>query len=132
MSTFKIQSARTDMKMAFSSIEGDYFTVRLISDRVSATRKVWGYTDSYLLADLFEWLASQERPWADRQSWESLEGELKVSAACSSLGAVTFEVELSEYGTAEEWHVSTQICAEFGQLPAYAKQVRKFFGKSPS
>ena len=95
-------------------------------------REVWAYTDAYGFADLMEHLASYEKPWLGAKSWESIEGEFKFSATCSKLGQVTFELELSHYGCAEEWLLKIQINSELGQLPKSAKSARRFFGKSPS
>ena len=81
---------------------------------------------------LMEGLAFHEKGWSDRQQWETIKGEFKVSAKCSKLGQVTFEIEFSHYGCAEEWLVKTQLNTELGQVPRLAKSARAFFGKSPS
>jgi len=129
---FRIKSSHTDLELILSDIKGDYFIARISSKHMKITREVWAYADAYGFAELFEWLASQEKPWNEKQSWESLEGEFKFSAMCSSLGVITFEVEFNHYGCAEEWQAKTQLSSEFGQLPALAKQAREFFGESPS
>ena len=113
-------------------MKGDYFVAQIESSHLNVTREVWAYTDAHGFADLFEWLASQKKPWNEKQSWESLEGEFKFSSTCSSLGTITFEVELQHQGCAEEWQIKTQISSEFGQLPTLAKRARRFFGETPS
>ena len=124
----KLKSSDTDLEISFTNINGDNFTVQIISSNLNVKREVWAYTDAHGLAELFEWLANQKKPWGKKEKWESLEGEFTFSASCSSLGTVTFEIELNHYGCAEEWLVKTQISSEFGQLPTLAKQARSFFG----
>lgn len=131
MSDFQIRSSETEATLLFSGIRGDYFTV-VLSGPVNASRDVWAYTDSHGLADLFEWMASQSKPWNGSEGWESIEGELKIYASCTILGAVTFDIEMKHLGIAEEWRVVTQIKSEFGQLPSLATKARSFFGPSPS
>jgi len=93
---------------------------------------VWAYTDAHGVADLFEWMASQDKPWGKARGWESIEGEFKLIASCNLRGKVTLDLEMNHMGCAEEWRVQTQIKFEFGQLPGLAKQARVFFGPSPS
>lgn len=132
MSEFRIKSVESDLEMILSDIKGDYFKVRVVSAHLNAIREVWAYTDASGLADFMEHLASHEKPWAGTEHWESLEGEFKFSAKCSLLGRVTFEIELSHEGCAEEWLVRTQLSSELGQLPKLAKSARAFFGEAPS
>lgn len=132
MTEFRIVSSETKATLLFTGIKGDYFRVALESGPVNASRDVWAYTDAHGLADLFEWMASQSKPWSGTEGWESIEGEFKVYASCSVLGAVTFNIELNHLGIAEEWRVASRIKSEFGQLPSLAIKARSFFGPSPS
>lgn len=132
MSEFRIESSETEATLLFTGIRGDYFTVVLSSGPVNASRDVWAYTDAYLLADLFEWMAAQTKPWSGTEGWESIEGEFKIYASCSTLGAVTFDIEMNHLGIAEEWRLKGQIKSEFGQLPRLSTKARSFFGPSPS
>jgi len=131
MCEFKIKSTDTDLEVVFSNKEDDYFTVKIYSNHLMGVQRVWGYTDAYTFANLFEWIASQKKPWNEKQTWESIEGEFKFSATCSLVGKVKFEIELNENDSSEQWKIKTQVSSEFGQLPTLAKQSRKFFGKSP-
>ncbi|SDT09687.1 hypothetical protein SAMN05216421_2890 [Halopseudomonas xinjiangensis] len=132
MSEFQIESSDTEATLLFSGIRGDYFTVALSSGPVNARRDVWAYTDAHGLADLFEWMALQSKPWSGTEGWESLEGEFNIYASCCALGAVTFDIEMSHLGIVEEWRVTSRIKSEFGQLPSLATKARSFFGPSPS
>ena len=132
MTDFRIKSTSSDLELLLTDIKGDYFVANITSNHLRVVREVWAYTDAHGFADLFEWLAFQKKPWDKKQSWESLEGEFKFSAACNSLGKITFELELQNQGCAEEWEIKTQITSEFGQLPILAKRARRFFGESPS
>jgi hypothetical protein len=132
MSEFRIKSSDSDLELILSDIQGDFFKARIVSKYLNTIREVWAYTDAYGFADLMENLSSYEKPWTDLKRWESIEGEFKILASCSKLGTVTFEIELSHHGCAEEWAVKTQLNSELGQLPRIAKSARAFFGASPS
>lgn len=131
MSKFIIKSSTSDLKLEFSDIEGDYFTVTLKSFYLNSMLTVFAYTDSYAFADLMEHLACQKQPWQGEKSWESIEGEFKFIATCNALGQVTFEASLSNFDCAEKWSVKTNLLSEFGQLEQLAKSARTFFGKGP-
>lgn len=132
MSEFRVRSSESEAVLRFAGIRGDYFTVALTSGPVYASRDVWTYTDAHGLADFFEWMASQGKPWSGTEGWESIEGEFKIYASCSLLGTVAFDIEINHLGIAEEWQIASQIKTEFGQLPSLAKKARSFFGLSPS
>lgn len=132
MKEFRIKSSDSDFELILSDIQGDYFKARIASKHINTVREVYAYTDAYGFADMMESLASHEKGWSDIQRWETIEGEFKVSIKCNKLGKVTFEIEFSHYGCAEEWLVKTQLNTELGQLPRLAKSARAFFGQSPS
>lgn len=132
MKTFTIKSNASDLALEFSDIESESFTVRLESNHISASRKVYDYPDIHRFPDLLERLALHDKPWDGEISWESLEGEFKFSASCSSLGSVTFRVMLNSYFGGEDWNVETIILSEMGQLQVFARSARLFFGATPS
>lgn len=127
---FIIKSSTSDLTLMLSDINGDYFKVTLKSFHLNTTREVYAYTDGDGFAKMFERLASYNKPWAGEEIWESLEGEFKLSANCSTLGQVTFKINLSYMGCSEEWSVETDLLYEFGQLEKLAKSARAFFGES--
>lgn len=131
MSEFTIKSNDSDLRLTLTDVNGDYFTAKVISDRLSAQISVWAHSDSYGFADLFDWLAIQDKPWDGEQSWQSLEGEFKVAATCSSLGVIMFKVYFERFGGDEDWKIETEIRSEMGQMPELARAARIFFGKSP-
>lgn len=116
--------------MFLSSID-DHFTVELKGRSVYATQVVYAYTDALGVAELFARLAANERPWTGVESWESLEGEFRLSAMCSPLGEVTFFLEIAGMqGAPEEWRVSASITTEFGQLCQLSAGARRLFGSA--
>jgi Family of unknown function (DUF6228) len=131
MKEFRIKSSLSDVELRLFNIQGDYFTVEIVSGSMKAIREVWAYTDAYTFADLIEALASHDRPWEGSECWESLEGEFKFSATCTKLGQVMFEIELSQSGNAEFWLIKSQIRSDFGTLPILARSARVFFGNTP-
>jgi Family of unknown function (DUF6228) len=131
MPEFRIQSSDSDLALVLSDIRGDYFGISVESRRLSAICEIWGYTDAYGFADLWEFLASQTQPWQGEKTWISLEGEFEFSATCSSLGQLTFTITLSDNRCAEPWQMTTELRQEMGQLPNLARSARTFFGPSP-
>ena len=132
MSKFQIKSSDSDLVFTLSERNGDYFTASLKASHITAEREVYAYTDAHGFADLIEQLASQPKPWQEELTWESLEGEFKISSSCTTLGQVTFKVVLSHYGCTEEWLVKTELKYEFGKLQDLASSARVFFGESPN
>jgi hypothetical protein len=62
MPEFRIKSSDSDLALVFSDIHSDYFNVSIESIRISATCEVYGYSDAYEFAGLFEFLAAQTQP----------------------------------------------------------------------
>lgn len=115
----------------FLAPHGDHFTVELRGSAVQAAASVWAHTDAAALAQLFTRLAAHESPWTREACWESMEGELSLSATCSPRGEVRLSMRLrGALDTPEEWQVSATLTTDFGQLPAIAADARQFFGAS--
>lgn len=132
MQEFRVQSSETEAELIFFGVNGDNFSVAFSSGTVNCQREVWAYTDAHGLADLFEWMASQSKPWRTLEGWESIEGEFKFYVSCNARGNIIFDMEMNHLGGVEEWRVKTQLKSEFGLLPSLAKKARAFFGPSPS
>ena len=95
---------------------------------MQVSREVYAYTDARGLSDFFGELAACRRPWGETRSWESLEGEFALSAACSALGQVTFSIRIRDMlGGPEEWDVKARVVTELGALPTIAGHARLFF-----
>ncbi|MEM8844502.1 MAG: DUF6228 family protein [Pseudomonadota bacterium] len=125
--SFSIKSNSSDRELYFSNPQEDYFRVQL-KGNVSATVEVYAYTYSADLNEMLQKLASYKKPWAEEESWESLEGEFKLSATCSPLGTVEFRVFLWGFpGAPEEVRVKAGLVTELGQLENIAKCSQEFF-----
>lgn len=62
-------------------------------------------------------LGKHGRPWTGAREWQSIEGDFKLSATCTALGNVVFNVELHGLqGATEEWAVTAGIDYELGEL----------------
>jgi hypothetical protein len=123
---FSIHSASSNKELVLSHRKGDYFQAQL-RGVVESRIRVYSYLKEDHLIAFFKGLAAKVRPWEGELSWESLEGELSISATCSTLGHVLFKVKLwGETGSPEAWRVDTGITYDFGQLMALARSVEKF------
>lgn len=88
-------------------------------------------TDVYLLGgcdglDNF-WcdLAKAWRGWKGMREWESLEGDLGLSATSDSLGHISLEVRIQE-GSPFRWKVSAMLELDAGSLDRIASRARAF------
>jgi Family of unknown function (DUF6228) len=127
-SSFSIKSNASDRELVFREPRRDYFIAELRGSGVAATRGVYAHTDARGLARFFSRLAAYERPWSEAESWEALEGEFRLEAACSLLGEVRFSVRIRDMlGGPEEWQVSARLVTELGQLPGIASRAESFF-----
>jgi len=123
-----IQSASSDRKLIIKDLSRYSFHAELTGLTASGMVGVYVDTTPSTLNNFFQELASHEKPWSGKKTWESLEGEFYISASSSSLGVVFFEVRLrSLLGGAEESTVSAGINTEWGQLAQIAKDAEKFF-----
>jgi hypothetical protein len=126
--SFSIKSNASDRELVFLSPRSDHFIVQLRGTALQASREVYAYTDARGLSDFFGELAAYRRPWGETRSWESLEGEFALSAACSALGQVTFAIRIRDMlGGPEEWDVKASVVTELGALPTIAGHARLFF-----
>ena len=127
---FSIKSNHSDREVVFARNEGEYFWVKL-KGGITTEIRVYGYAPhNYDLADWFEKLGANKSPWPNELSWESLEGEFKISVNCTSLGHVHFVFSFRDLlGAYEESRIETGLETELGQLSNISNGARKFFAK---
>jgi hypothetical protein len=126
--SFSIRSTSSDRELVFSAPRHDRFLVELRGSGVGAIREVYAYTDPTGLSRFLSNLAAQSRPWVSAETWESLEGEFRLSAECSPVGHVSLSIRIRDMlGGPEEWQLSAVLATELGQLPAIAEHAKSFF-----
>jgi hypothetical protein len=111
----------------FVSCEGDYFTVELRSSEVSATRRVWGYTDCQFLVNLLDHLSHQSHGWDPPVEWSSIESDFGLRFRSDPHGHVFVEVEMRRCDGEEDWQLKAEIRTELGQLSKVAASASSFF-----
>lgn len=75
------------------------------------------------LVSFFDDLGAQAQPWNGARAWASTEGDFSLTATCTALGRVTFQVDLrGEEGTEEAWRVVAGLESELGQLARIAAE----------
>jgi hypothetical protein len=122
-----IASVKSPLTLTISEIKGESFYVSIDSPFLSASRGVYSYPDPKGISNLLQEIASNEKPWEGEVIWESLEGEFRLGALCSSLGSVTFAIRLRQFSGEEDWNVETELVSELGQLPKIATDARRLF-----
>lgn len=124
-----IKSADTGAKPEFLDVKGEYFTVVFSSVTLSASQRVWSYTDCRQLTNLFWEMAQSWQGWEGVKTWGSIEGEFNLACTSDKLGHVTLEVDLVERDTNEPWSPKFNIQIEAGQLEKIANEIITLFGK---
>ena len=125
---FSIHSVNSDRELVIRDRNGERFTVDLKGSELFASVDVWLHPVANDLHTFFQELANLANAWQGARAWESLEGELSLSATCSTLGQVTFLVRLSHHaGSPEDWEVRARLVTELGQLEKIAKEAKTFF-----
>jgi len=129
MITAVIKSSRDGRTLTFSEREGDYFKVAVGGGSVSAIKKVWGYTDTSFLVDLFTSIARDWKGWTGERHWESIEGDLKVSASSDKLGHIRLETEIKNHDPEDDWRIQVPVYLDAGSLDTIAKSIDHFFNQ---
>ena len=132
MEAVTIKSSRDRRCLVFSDHAGDYFTATITGDPVSATKKVWGYTDTQFLVEMFEGIARDWTGWEGERAFESIEGDFRVAATSDRLGPVVLTVSLRSNDLDDHWWAEAPIFLDAGSLDAVARQVDAFFTQEPT
>lgn len=99
-------------------------------DGPQASKSIWGFTDCWLLVDLFDSVARDWQGWPGERTWQSIEGDLRVAFTSRSTGQITLSVNLRNNSGEDDWQISAPIFLEAGQLERIAIQVATFFNQA--
>lgn len=127
MNNLTIKSSSSDLSLTFSEYKNAYLIVQLNASHMKTSCKIYVHQDASDFQYFTHELASHETPWKGVKSWESLEQEIKISASCSSLGKVTFNIHLSIFYAPEPWSLKTDLHYDFGQLKKLNEASQAFF-----
>ena len=105
MLEFLSQSVNLSSSMRFSNKAPDYFDVAIETPSLTATRKISIYTygPSDGFCEFFQQLASHGQPLIGEELLQPLEGDMKLSATCNTLGHVVIK---TNFGSSFEDHES--------------------------
>ncbi len=121
-----IHSTSSGRELCIRRGHDGYFLAELQGHHVTALAEVWIDDDPQSLGRFLSELGDLDHPWVGQREWSSLEGDLVFAITCTSLGAVTFNVQLAGFtGAPEEWHVAVGIETEFGQLTRIGLQAKE-------
>jgi len=129
MTAAVIKANRDGRSLTFSDRDGDYFKVEVAGGPVTAMKTVWGYTDTSFLVDLFSSIAADWKGWAGERNWESIEGDLKITASSDKLGHIRLEVYIRNNDQENDWRIQTPVYLDAGSLDGVAKSVGRFFNQ---
>ncbi len=125
---FSIHSCSSSRELVFSAYEDERFRVTLKDMEIFVSTEVWLFPFNPDLNVFFQQLAGYQKPWQGELCWASLESEFEISATCSTVGHVNFQLKLSAHpGATEAWQVQAGLDAELGQLETIARNAKQFF-----
>jgi hypothetical protein len=127
-SVLTLRSSNSSRTLQIAARGDSYLVATLAGSALSGAVEVWVATgDVAGLAHFFAELAALEAPWTGTRTWASLEGDLELAVACTSLGAVTFQISMGGMsGASEEWRLQAGLETEFGQLGRLAADAKDF------
>lgn len=104
---------------------GGTFLARIAGPNLQATATVYEYEPAYL-KQFFADLAANWKGWKGNKEWQSLEGELGLSATIDSTGHISLAIQLSSGPYPFDWKLSAVVVIEAGQLDRVAHAVADF------
>ena len=122
--TFEIISRDDRSTLRLLENEQNFFVAELRGLNLSAQARVGTYMSAGL-AKMFAEMAASWRGWTGTKSWNSLEGELHLTAEADRTGHVTLTAELRE-GMPPVWTVVLLLTVEAGQLEDLARSAHAF------
>jgi hypothetical protein len=121
---FVIESRDRGASLILSAFNSEYFLAQTIHPGLDATARVGTYmSDGF--GDFFAGLATSWTGWDGMRRWESLEGELALTAVSDRAGHVYVSVHLHD-GAPPRWTVELRLTLEAGQLEKIAARARQF------
>lgn len=115
--------------MVLSDLEENSFTVKLISSSCSATLEIFAHMPRDRIDHFFSDLSKLTFPWADSRTWETMEGELAITAKCDPLGHIFLTADMVQRSN-PEWRMILDIETEIGALPEMVRECKRFFDSS--
>ena len=126
-----IKSNYSDQELYFSDLEENYFRAGVRGSVVTTDVKVYAPSDNNGVGDLFDELSKLNKPWIGEKTWQSIEGEFKISFACDDFGHVSIDLKFRNFtnfmNEIKETCVFTSIEIDFGALHSIGGQAQKFF-----
>lgn len=123
MSSFAIKSVSDGVELVLGPVcddEGYYYTVQLNSPVASVRVEVYDHHSSSLAAYFGELAALWWRGWDGEKVYESLEGQLRLSATRDSVGHVYLGVALRDGMGGADYTAGAKLVIDAGQLDAIA------------
>jgi len=125
-----VRSTRSDVSLELTACGGEYVDVSITRHDLTARHKVTVYTDPDGIARFFRSMAYEWRGWSGSKTWESLEGELRLSASRDSVGHVFVAVGLmTAQGAPDPWRVEAELTIEAGMLEQVATDAEALFSQ---
>lgn len=117
-------SAQGDATVHLEVISPDWFSATIHCRGLDAVGRVSSYQSAGLAA-LFQGFARDWRGWSGHRTWQSLEGELELSASSDRTGHVHLSVMLHDR-LPPVWSANVDVVLEAGALEQLARDVEAF------
>jgi hypothetical protein len=125
--TVIIKSAHDGTVLEFSRSDTENYRVDLVGPECKGTRLVYAYEPrSHHLVGFFQDMATNWRGWTGKKEWQSVEGEMRLSAVIDSAGHISLTVELRSESISFDWRLSVVLLIESGDLDRIAREIKKF------
>ena len=126
---FLIKSANSASTLLLNNKSPNCFDVSIETPGLRATKKVCiydcGWSNGFL--DFFGHIASHSKPWAGAETWEPIDGNIRLRATCDALGHVELKIYLMDgFASIDDWSLECSIFVDFGMLPFHAEDARRF------
>lgn len=129
---FLMKSTTPGSSLCFRGRSWDYFDVTIETLNFTATKTVsiYHYASTNGFVEFFQGIARHETPWIGEEVWESLEGELRLSATCNAVGHVCLKITLRDF--MRDWSLVCSMLFDFGMLPKFATDAERFMAQQSS
>jgi hypothetical protein len=114
--------------LEFFDYVGDSYKVSICGSYCQGRASVYAL-EVARLGEFFRDLALHWSGWNGEKQWQSIEGEVSLTAKTDRTGHVDFLVHMRSGPYPYDWRLTTTLLVEAGQLEHIAAQVERFISR---